>query len=1286
MEDSSKSDVTPSLSAIDAAAVWYIEALEAGKPPTEQDMKARFPEIYDELRLFARNYHHVANAAEDYLSDDSAPAPEIVQELGDYELLHQIGKGGMGVVYRARQKSLNRVVALKLILAGKFASDDDLKRFEREAKATAQLRHPNIISVFDYNEHEGQAYIVMDYVQGPTLSDRVRAAPLDANQAARMIQSVAEAVSYAHQQSIIHRDIKPSNIILERETNEPKLTDFGLAKHLTVDAAGSATVDFGVLRAEPEDLTGSGSVVGTLQYMAPEQMRADCEIGPTADIYGLGATLYQLITGLAPFWEEDRVELLVRIRNAEPTAPRRLNARVPVDLQRICLKCLEKDSKHRYLTAQELADDLGRYLRGEAIHARSIGPIRRVGKWIKRKPQTAAMVLLAAIALFILTFGGYAFALREAVYRREATRFAEEQAAARVNAESLLAQSYTDKGISPLDAGDVFRAFPWFVRSSQVIQHDSDAYAIQRRRCHTLLLHAPQLMQVWFHGGAISNLEMATSGDLLAVSSHDRTTTLWNIETGDAAAELVHDGVVFHASIDARAQHIVTAAGDAGAYLWDLTDPSNPQALQAKHRGPVSMVAFDPRGESFATASGQKNLVLSTTKIPIVAPMRKVNGVWIRQGRTRSFQPPARGSYKLFSISNLKDPSSAGSLPGWGNHVSFSHDGRWLFAGGGSVNGKPRAVLVDTNINKPKKIEWQFSGDINHACFSRDNSQLLLSIGSFRRKGYAEVWDIESGTVRGPKLEHPDQVVRAFFLPGDNTVITASSDGSARAWEISSGIPLGLPMLHDDRISDAAVDESHRLFATASHDGTARIWQPATGQPLTPPLRHGCPVTAVRFTPDSRFLATGDTNGVVRLWRIFQPEELHSADEKRDPITGIIDGNQDGQLGAVIGSRQQLRYSSTEGLSREIERIQDSRVVTWNLNSDRAIEAHSSRPKSLNVSGRFAAIVSQNEEDKTLSASVLHLPTGEQLMPAIPCPSTASHAVCDHDGTLLVVAFGAEEVVWTYDSGWSETGRISHSGQTNRTIVSPDGLLAASVIADKSITLWSTRRCEGTELVELEKTRVGAMAFSPDGEWFAAATGGDPFTNNVISEVHVWKTDGRHEAGPLTHREFVTDIQFDLRRSRILTACEDGFAYLWDMTSGKPAAAGPLYHEGGIEAARFSPDGHYAATASADGSARLWDAESGDAISPPLLHPSVVRTVSFISGGQQLATGCDDGVVRLWPLPTTILAPEELRLLSELLSVSRLATSSSHPRDSSFVLPTIEIEQKWKRLQHLSKK
>jgi serine/threonine protein kinase len=390
--------------------------------------------------------------------------PGALPSIGEYEVLGELGRGGMGVVYKARQKTLKRVVALKMILGGIHAGPEELARFHAEAQAVARVQHPNIVQIYEIGTHEGGAFLALEFVDGGSLEKRLREAPLAPRPAARLLEAVARAVHAAHQQNVIHRDLKPANILLsfsalsesgaragpgpaplsERPLNEltPKITDFGLAKRLDEDSQQTRT----------------GAVMGTPCYMAPEQASGRVrEIVPATDVYALGAILYEMLTGRPPFRGVSAVDTLLMVRHDEPVPPRRLQPKVPRDLETICLKCLQKDPKKRYDSALALAEDLAQFQAGAPIRARPMGRAERAWRWCRRNPVPAGLLL--AVTLGGAVGMGYLTWLSDALVKYSATQGAREeskmfdqvntyysaQVAARANGQVEVTNHYKDR-------------------------------------------------------------------------------------------------------------------------------------------------------------------------------------------------------------------------------------------------------------------------------------------------------------------------------------------------------------------------------------------------------------------------------------------------------------------------------------------------------------------------------------------------------------------------------------------------------------------------------------------------------------------------------------------------------------------------------------------------------------------------------------------------------------------------------------------------------------------------
>ena len=366
----------------------YLERLQCGEAPDRRSVLEKSPDLasaldcLEVLEGFAPMTRSYSPGDEETVEVE--PLGPLPQEFGPYKLVSEIGRGGMGIVYKARQKALDRTVAVKMILSSHVVSPEYLRRFQTEARAAARVSHANIVHIHEVGQLRGRHFFVMEYVEGVNLAERIAEGPVDVPTAVRLVASVARAVEHLHQQGIVHRDLKPSNILLD-ESGQPYVTDFGLAK---VFGAGSQT-------------TASGVIAGTPSYMAPEQAAGrNDQVGPACDVYSLGTLLYELLTGRPPFREESPFDTLVQVLQREPALPRRLNPKIPRELELICLKCLEKSPAERYGSAAALADDLEHFSKGEALDLKPPDLGHRMARWARRQPALASR--LGALGVFYL--------------------------------------------------------------------------------------------------------------------------------------------------------------------------------------------------------------------------------------------------------------------------------------------------------------------------------------------------------------------------------------------------------------------------------------------------------------------------------------------------------------------------------------------------------------------------------------------------------------------------------------------------------------------------------------------------------------------------------------------------------------------------------------------------------------------------------------------------------------------------------------------------------------------
>jgi WD40 repeat protein len=449
---------------------------------------------------------------------DSPPTLPATSPPG-YVIERELGAGGMGVVYLARQEGLDRPVALKMIRSGTLAGAEEVARFVTEAQVLARLRHPHIVQVFEIGQHQGQPFFSLEYCPGGSLKDRLAGTPLPAVEATRLVLELAQAVAHAHAQGILHRDLKPANVLLD-ETGSPRIADFGLAQRLDADST----------------LTHTGAVMGTPAFMAPEQARGE-KVGTSADLYALGAILYACLTGRPPFQGATVQETLEQVRTREPAPPRQLNPSVPRDLETICLKCLHKEPARRYRSTQELADDLGRFRNGEPIQARPVSSLERAWLWTRRNPVLAGMTSLAALALVAALGIAIAFAIVkswDATRLQEALGTSEERRQKVQRFTRLSSVLAFDRGQRATAQGCVREGTLWFARAIEIGEEVApDVQFAARCQVEEALNRLPRLDHLFEHDKPVGLFDLLPGDRIMAwLQSEPATFDCWEAATG----------------------------------------------------------------------------------------------------------------------------------------------------------------------------------------------------------------------------------------------------------------------------------------------------------------------------------------------------------------------------------------------------------------------------------------------------------------------------------------------------------------------------------------------------------------------------------------------------------------------------------------------------------------------------------------------------------------------------------------------------------------------------------
>jgi len=798
------------------------------------------------------------------------------RDFGDYELQGKLGQGGMGVVYRARQKSLEREVALKLLAAGPWASADFIARFRREAQSAARMQHPNIVPIYEIGAHEELNFFSMMLVRGPTLGQVLaEQGPFEPRAAAQMVRTIAEALDYAHRLGVLHLDLKPGNVLID-ERGVPLVADFGLARRIDEALA-----------------TDNDEVSGTPSYMAPEQAQIKShKLTPATDIYGIGAILYELLTGRPPFLAATPQETLKRVVTQEPARPRSLRRQVSQDLEAVALKCLAKDPKQRYASARALADDLGRYLDGRAVSVRPLNAAQRLLRWARREPRVA------------LALGAFVFALASglvatAVQWRRADAHAVE---ARDRTWNLRAQAAQ----AALAEGDGFAALRPLIANLAEMEaagRGADA-AVERQRIGTLLANAPRLIDLVAagQGQSIHALALSPRGDEFAVTLHSLR--------GERAVRVYE----------------VASGRERWTTSTEAWTPALPWAGMMH-----GWLRYSPDGSRLVATMPHQS-PFPYPRVADAMPLDVASGELLR--------PPAAGPdlYDLVASDDVRyalvrwrsDPShrfpDSGqfhAIDGWkaiGPRHRFEaglQTDSWLPAPDGSVwlgtSGSSKLTLYELGTMAVRwRLELPLADPVRGWRFSSDGAQLAIGTSA----GRVHLVDVRDGGMRELPSAPAATVRWLEFSPDGRTLAARAENATIAVWDLPSGRARVTPIA-DARAAYGAVALLDDSLYSAGRSGlqafalppVARYDNDAVAAPARIRNRRGFWLHGFGVHEDSRLLAAAGTDGQVGLWRLPPPALRRSQAAPLPAHSQHFDGL---HLYAVDGHRVQRRDVITE--------------------------------------------------------------------------------------------------------------------------------------------------------------------------------------------------------------------------------------------------------------------------------------------------------------------------------------------------------------------------------------
>jgi WD40 repeat protein/tetratricopeptide (TPR) repeat protein len=1117
-----------------------------------------------------------------------------------YELLSEMGRGGMGVVYRARQTRLGRVVALKMILAGGHADEQELKRFRNEAEAVARLQHPNIVQIHEVGEHEGLPFLSLEFCGGESLENKLAGTPLPPAEAAALVETLARAMHAAHQKGVVHRDLKPANVLLT-EDGLPKITDFGLAKRL--DDIGH---------------TATGTVMGTPSYMAPEQARGTGgATAPAVDVYALGALLYECLTGRPPFRAATTLDTLAQVVSDDPVPPRRLQPKTPRDLETICLTCLRKEPAKRYASAGELADDLHRFLRDEPIAARPTGPAERLAKWVHRRPAVAG--LLAAVALVAaLGAAGVWWKYRDAQQQRD---WAEEQT--RLKGEALEAARQAQKEADEARAEAQQKAVQLrdqldraellaYVGKITLADRESEAHHLGRAA--EVLDDCRPDYRGWEHRHL--RQRCACGREVLVFGRHNLN--VFAVAFSPDGSRAVSSG---------RAEEAAGGGIPGELLVWDVRTGATLLTLKG-HRGGVTGVAYSPDGGRIASASADRTVRVWDAHTGAEVVTCKGHGAEVT-GVAFSPDGGRVASSSLDKTARVWDARTGAELVQFAGHTAGVYGVAFDPAGDrvGSVGTDQVVRVWDGRTAVEVAALKGHTQPVWGVAFSPDGSRIASCGGKLDRQkppqaGEVRVWDAKTGAELLQLKGHRWLVRSVAFSPDANRLVTASSDGTVKVWDAKTGAEEITLRGHTGAVGQAAYSPDGSRLASASADKTVKVWDARTGGEVLLLGGHANSVNGVAFSPDGGRLVSGAGDGTVKVW---------------DARTGgeVLSFKAGALVHAVALSPDGSHLATASGGVDAQKRTHPGELKVWDARTGAevlSLQGYTGRGRSLAFSPDGSRLAGAGPDRTALAWD---LRTGAAVLTLRGHAGEVVAVAFSRDGGRIATGALDQTVrVWDAATGSELATLRGHTGIVTAVAFSPDGGRVAGASLDHTVRVWDSR--SGAELLTLKghTGMVQGVAFSPDGSRIASA-GGSGNPQDVAGaaqpgEVKVW--DARAGSELLTlrgHTAVVQAVAFSPDGRRIASGSYDHTVRVWEGQADAPAL--PLLgHMGEVKSVVFAPDGDRLATTSQDQTVKVWDARGGAELLSLKGHRGMVTAAAFSPDGGRLASGAYDHTVKVW--------------------------------------------------------
>jgi WD40 repeat protein len=1068
----------------------------------------------------------------------SSPADPFLEypKLPGFEILGILGRGGMGVVYKARHQGLHRLVALKMILHGNVASAGDLARFHREAEAIARLQHPNIVQIYEIGSYQGLPFLSLEFVNGGSLGQKLKGLPQANDDAAQTVETLARAMAFAHQRGIIHRDLKPGNILLqvgEESGGQPDGNDSDsrhrpnpfLKSPLT--AYQPKVVDFGLAKKldELSAQTHSGAVMGTPSYMSPEQAGSRIkEIGPAADIYALGAILYEMLTGRPPFRAEKPMDTLRMVIQDEPVPPARLNPGAARDLETICLKCLQKDIVKRYATAQDLADDLRRFLRGAPITARPVTPTERALKWIKRRPALAAVY---ALLITVTLLGGLGGTLAWRWYETDSAKREIEEAlgreqralAGQKEAREELERHFYIHRINlawrDWNVGDVVgarknledcppsrRQWEWHYLHRQVFPElltlaDNDAplqvlfapvgnsllIVGKNNRVRARDASTGEELPAPLGTMAVQCVAYRADNKVLAAAGTDRTVVLQDVVSGTLLHTLRgHQDAVVHLAFSPDGAHLASASLDKTVKIWDVLT-GNELATLKGHTAQVAWVAFRPDGRQIATASWDTSVRIWDAAVGTEiagSPLRHEEAV-MQVVYSPDGQRVATACFdktvKIWDANTYAElPPLQGPMEDV-NYLAFSPDGsRIAFA-----KRDKTVKLFDVHSGKQLFFLQGHLNEVTQVAYSPDGRRLVTS----GKDKAVKVWDA-TASKEMLALQEAGDSNGLVYSPDGRHQIAACIGKTVQTWDTNTGRKLVSCVGHTDEVQHVAYHPSGLRLASAGNDKTVRIWDAASGQVIHTLARHAGAVTQVAFNADGTRLVSGDSDGVTKVWDADNGKELFSLGKLRgSPAAGAV---------LHLAFHPDGRHLAMA--------VKDGPVRVWDIGSGAEYQVLPSWSDDVdylayNPLGNQLAIASKSRGVTLWNTA----PDGTGTSRSLGHAEAVVHLAFSSDGRSLAAASLDKTVtLWNATTGESVFTVGGHIGPVVSVAFSPNGRRLASASWDRTVKIWDVQT--GKELLSLpvQPEGVTGVVFSPDGSQLATIS---------LAAVKIWQGEER---------------------------------------------------------------------------------------------------------------------------------------------------------------------------------